>query len=537
MREESIKKYFFIFLIVLNAANILSIQGFSYLYCPNQNLMKSEFYKSIVHHAPFGYAFFEIVPDKDGIPCDYRFLDVNEKFEQLTKSKAADVIGRLFSEVGAALGKEEIEKRVSAYAQIALNGGNQTFEYTTPNGENCLRTFAFSTEKGYFTLFVEDISETKRAEKKLLDNQERYKTIFNSSPIGIVQIDCESNIIDLNQEFINIIGSSREQLLGFNILLNVKDQKMVSTITSALSGETAFYEGYYESVTGRKRSFVKGHFAPIFNKEGAISGSIGIFEDISEKHLAIQELTLAKEKAQESDRLKSAFLANMSHEIRTPMNGILGFLSVLEDMDITGEERHFYFDIIKSSGERLLNTINDIIEISKIESGQLPVLNSFINISEIMDFHYQFFKKQTDDKGLKLYLNETVTGEDALIDTDKHKIDGILTNLIRNSIKFTKTGFIELGNYTVGNSLIFYVKDSGIGIPQNKQEAIFDRFVQAEYNNNRPNDGSGLGLSIVKAYVDIMQGKIWVESEVDKGSTFYVSIPYNPLKKKLQNPL
>ena len=227
----------------------------------------------------------------------------------------------------------------------------------------------------------------------------------------------------------------------------------------------------------------------------------------------------------------------MSHEIRTPMNGILGFLSVLEDMDITGEERHFYFDIIKSSGERLLNTINDIIEISKIESGQLPVLNSFINISEIMDFHYQFFKKQTDDKGLKLYINETVTGEDALIDTDKHKIDGILTNLIRNSIKFTKAGFIELGNYTVGNSLIFYVKDSGIGIPKNKQEVIFDRFVQAEYNNNRPSDGSGLGLSIVKAYVDIMQGKIWVESEVDKGSTFYVSIPYNPLKKKAQNPL
>jgi len=502
---------------------------------PNLNSMKSESHKSIIHNAPFGYAHFEIVSDKDGFLQDYRFIEVNSEFEKLTNSRAKDVIGRSFREVGAALGKDEIDKRVKDYGEIALNGGNKTFEYITPDGEKSLRTFAFSTEKGFFTLFVEDITESKNIEKQLLDNQERYKTIFNFSPIGIVQIDPESNIIDANQEFLNILGTTYNTLIGLNILRNVLDQKMIETVLEALKGKTSYYEGAYESVTGRKKTYVKGSFAPQFNKSGNISGCIGIFEDVSEKHTAIEELTHAKEKAQESDRLKSAFLANMSHEIRTPMNGILGFLSILEDMDITGEERHFYFDIIKSSGERLLNTINDIIEISKIESGQLPVINSFINISEIMDFHFQFFRKQTKDKKINFILNETVRGEDALIDTDKYKIDGILTNLIRNAIKFTTQGTIEIGNYTKGDKIIFYIKDSGMGIPLNRQEAIFDRFVQADYDNSRPNEGSGLGLSIVKAYVDTLQGKIWVDSVVGEGSTFFFSIPYNPLKRRFLN--
>lgn len=495
--------------------------------------MKNESYKSIIHNAPFGYAHFKIVSDGDGTPADYTFIEVNSLFERLTNTNANDVIGRSFREVGAALGREELDKRVKDYGEIALNGGSKVFEYHTPDGEKTLRTFAFSTEIGFFTLFVEDITENKRNEKQLLDNQERYKTIFNFSPIGIVQIDPQSYIIDANQEFLNILGTTHNDLMGFNILRQVKDLQMINTVSEALAGKTAYYEDVYQSITGKKKVFVKGKFTPQFDNKGNISGCVGIFEDVSEKHSVIEELIKAKEKAQESDRLKSAFLANMSHEIRTPMNGILGFLSILEDMDISGEERHFYFDIIKSSGERLLNTINDIIEISKIEAGQLPVSNSFINISEIMDFHFNFFRKQTKDKKINFILNETVLGEDALIDTDKYKIDGILINLLRNAIKFTSQGTIEIGNYTKGDKITFYIKDSGTGIPLNKQEAIFNRFVQADYDNSRPNEGSGLGLSIVKAYVDSLQGKIWVNSIVGEGSTFFFSIPYSPLRKRL----
>ncbi len=251
---------------------------------------------------------------------------------------------------------------------------------------------------------------------------------------------------------------------------------------------------------------------------------------ISERLKLIENLKSAKQKAEESDKLKSAFLANMSHEIRTPMNGILGFLDLLKEPDLSEESKSEYISIVNKSGERLLNTINDIIEISKIESGQLQLNFSEVNISEVMDYHYQFFRQQTDEKELTFRIIKQVQKEGAVVITDKHKIDGILTNLIKNAIKFTTKGSIEFGNYIKDNILVFFVKDTGPGIPEEKIDAIFGRFIQGDLSPyTRSYEGSGLGLSIVKAYIELLNGKIWVESEVHKGSTFYFSIPYNPI--------
>lgn len=251
---------------------------------------------------------------------------------------------------------------------------------------------------------------------------------------------------------------------------------------------------------------------------------------ISERLKLIENLKNAKQKAEESDKLKSAFLANMSHEIRTPMNGILGFLDLLKEPNLSDESKSEYISIVNQSGERLLNTINDIIEISKIEAGQLQLNFSDVNISEIMDYHYQFFRKQTDEKDIAYNITEQVQKEGAIVITDKHKIDGILTNLIKNAIKFTTKGSIEFGNYIKDNNLVFFVKDTGPGIPEEKIDAIFGRFVQGDLSPyTRSYEGSGLGLSIVKAYIDLLNGKIWVESKVHIGSTFYFSIPYNPI--------
>ena len=251
---------------------------------------------------------------------------------------------------------------------------------------------------------------------------------------------------------------------------------------------------------------------------------------ISERLVLIDNLKNAKQKAEESDKLKSAFLANMSHEIRTPMNGILGFLDLLKEPDLSEESKNEYISIVNQSGERLLNTINDIIEISKIEAGQLQLNFSDVNISEVMDYHYQFFRQQTDEKGLTYSITEHIQKEGAVVITDKHKIDGILTNLIKNAIKFTTKGSIEFGNFIKDNNLVFFVKDTGPGIPEDKIDMIFGRFVQGDLSPyTRSYEGSGLGLSIVKAYIELLNGKIWVESEVHKGSTFYFSIPYNPI--------
>ena len=243
----------------------------------------------------------------------------------------------------------------------------------------------------------------------------------------------------------------------------------------------------------------------------------------------ISDLIHAKDKAQESDHLKTAFLANMSHEIRTPMNGILGFLELLKEPDLDNVEKSDYIDIVNKSGQRLLATINDIIEISKIEANELVVRIDQINLAEIIQFHYAFFRTQAEEKGLKLVIQDHLKGDQAIIMTDKYKLDSILTNLIKNAIKFTAHGEIEFGNYIDHNQLVFYVKDSGRGIPPDRLDAIFERFVQADLALTRAHEGSGLGLSIVKAYIDALGGKIWINSEVDKGSTFSFSIPYNPI--------
>lgn len=247
---------------------------------------------------------------------------------------------------------------------------------------------------------------------------------------------------------------------------------------------------------------------------------------VIERRTLIQNLINAKNKAEEGDRLKTAFLQNMSHEIRTPMNGIMGFMELLNEPGVNEEEKSKYISIMKMSGQRLLNTINDIIEISKIESGQAQVQISAVSVEELMQFHIDFFKKQAEEKGIFLKIGECIKGNKALIKTDKHILYSILTNLVNNAVKFTQKGGIEIGNRLENKSLIFYVKDSGIGIPQERQKAIFERFIQADMNITRPHEGSGLGLAIVDAYIQMLGGKIWLESEVGKGSIFSFSIPY-----------
>jgi len=239
-----------------------------------------------------------------------------------------------------------------------------------------------------------------------------------------------------------------------------------------------------------------------------------------------EELFLSKEKAEESERLKSAFLANMSHEIRTPMNGILGFASLLEDTDLTVEKQHEYLSIIEKSGTRMLNIINDIVDISKIEAGLMKVDIKESNINEQIEYIYTFFKPEVEAKGMKLFRS-TLPTKDAFIHTDREKLYAILTNLVKNAIKYTQEVSIEFGvdraEINGSESLQFYVKDTGIGIAKDSQEAIFERFIQADIVNTLV-QGTGLGLAITKAYVEMLGGKICVESEEGLGSTFYFTI-------------
>ena len=240
-----------------------------------------------------------------------------------------------------------------------------------------------------------------------------------------------------------------------------------------------------------------------------------------------KELIKAKEKAEESNRLKSAFLANMSHEIRTPMNGILGFVGLLKEPKLSGEKQQKYIQLVEKSGARMLNIINDIVSISKIESGILDVHLSKMNINNQLQFVYDSLKLDADNKNLNLSFNCPLPEEKAIIKTDSEKFYSILSNLVKNAIKYTDKGTIEFGYANKGNEFEFYVKDTGIGIPKDRQEAIFERFIQADIFDKMARQGAGLGLTISRAYVEMLDGKIWVISEEAKGSTFFFTIPRN----------
>ncbi len=247
----------------------------------------------------------------------------------------------------------------------------------------------------------------------------------------------------------------------------------------------------------------------------------------------LEELVQAKEKAEESDRLKSAFLANMSHEIRTPMNGILGFTNLLLEPDLSSAQKESFIKIVHQSGQRMLNTVNDLVEISNIEAGVVHVSVQETDFNERVEELIHFFKPEAEKKGLELIVDQFLPFTAKNITTDQNKLDSILTNLIKNAIKYTDSGTINVCCRTRGPLVEFYIKDTGVGIPEDRQGIIFERFFQIEIaDKTRIFEGSGLGLAIVKSYVEMLGGKIWVESQEGKGSTFYFTLPRNYFAKE-----
>ena len=238
-----------------------------------------------------------------------------------------------------------------------------------------------------------------------------------------------------------------------------------------------------------------------------------------------KELKKAKEKAERSDRLKSAFLANISHEIRTPMNGILGFTELLKDKKIPKDEKEQFIEIIEDNGSKLLGIINDLIDLSKIESGNIEVYKTPVNINEQLTKLYDFFVPIGTKKGLKIRLHKPLKDEDTWVTTDDEKLYAILVNLINNACKYTFKGTVDIGYIKHNTHYEISVKDTGIGIRKNMHKAIFERFIQAENSMTRNFEGTGLGLPITKAYVEMLGGKIELESEFGKGSVFSFTLP------------
>lgn len=255
-----------------------------------------------------------------------------------------------------------------------------------------------------------------------------------------------------------------------------------------------------------------------------------LIRDITLRKEAERKMIMAKQKAEESDLLKSAFLANMSHEIRTPLNAIVGFSQIILDEDLSHEEQERFYGYINQNSNQLISLVNDIIDLSKLQSNQLVIRESVANLNQIIEEIKVMaeMEKKTREKGhLLILLDKEIEGEDGNILVDHYRLKQILTNLLVNAIKFTPKGYIQFGYRLKDNdTILFFVRDTGIGIPKNRQKEVFRYFHQLENTLNRANTGTGLGLAICKSLVELMNGTIWVKSEPGKGSSFFFTIPY-----------
>lgn len=382
-----------------------------------------------------------------------------------------------------------------------------------------------------------EIERRERAEHKLRESERRFSLLMQESPYVIGIYDSTGIQVAVNKAFEDFWGLPASGTLNkFNVLKSriVKNTGLLTYVLRAYQGEAVSlpeYEFNPKGLTdiegGGQLRWLSTKIYPLKNQLGEVDNIVITHEDITERKKAENDLLKAKDKAEESDRLKSAFLANMSHEFRTPMNGILGFSELLQQPVLTGDEKNEYIEIIKQSGARMLNIIDDIINISKLESGEVEVLISNTNINEQIAYVCSFFKDEAEKKNICLNLKEALPWEMAFVNTDCEKIYSILSNLVKNAIKYSNKGCIEIACEKKGDFLEFFIKDTGIGIPEDRLKVIFDRFRQGDMGNIRAFEGAGLGLSISKAYVELLGGDIWVESEIGKGSIFYFTIPYN----------
>ena len=379
---------------------------------------------------------------------------------------------------------------------------------------------------------IRDNTENWQIKGQIYESEEKFRIITENSADAIFITDKEGKYIYVNKQAVDLLGYSKEELLNFTIIdiipKNSKEyysQWFQQLLISGIS--------YSEIILIKKNgSHVNTDLNAVLLPNGWIYGSC---RDISKRKQLEYELIQAKEKAEESDRLKTAFLHNISHEIRTPMNAIVGFSGFLNDPGLTPEKRKDFTDIIIQSSDQLLAIIDDIIRIASVEAGQEKIQKNEININSMCKLISEQFSQKANDKNVTLSLKTILPEDEANIITDASKLTQIISNLISNALKFTQLGSVNFGYKVKDNQLEFYVEDTGIGIPMEMQEKIFNRFRQVETTDARNFGGSGLGLSISKAYVELQGGKMWLSSELGKGSVFYFTIPYLNINPK-KNP-
>jgi PAS domain S-box-containing protein len=406
------------------------------------------------------------------------------------------------------------------------------------------RTHGFSlTGEELIIAIVTDKTMRKQAEAALRETEKLYRTLFEAANDRIGLYTLEGKAILLNSSFYESLGYTREEFLTMDPrnMIHPDDRKRLDQ-----EGKEMFEKGFSSHeyrVLHRNGTYLhmSSKVVLIKGEEGEQDLALFIMRDITERKQSIKEMERAKEHAIESDKLKSAFLANMSHEIRTPMNSIIGFSNLLNKTDLESEERELYVNRIVSNSELLLTLITDIIDLAKIESGQVTMNYGRLLLSDLIA---EMEQHACDEAGRlhkeNLEITTKLEMDDSDVEADALRLTQVLKNLINNAIKFTTEGSVVIG-CRLGNSahtVLLYVRDTGIGIAPEHFDLIFDQFRQVDGSNTRKFGGTGLGLAICKNLVKLMGGRIWVESEPGSGSLFQVELPMkSPGIKKQHQPL
>ena len=374
--------------------------------------------------------------------------------------------------------------------------------------------------------------EIREETQKLFKRSEEEKTlILNNINETILFIDNDHRILWANRSKHLPMDMNDESIIGkkcHKVFFN--SDKICKHCTYP-----TLKPKYTEHYIPEKDIYLGWYITPVFDDNGKSKGFVKTIVDITEKKNTEKALLKAKEKAVESDKLKSAFLANMSHEIRTPMNAIIGFSELLNDSEISETERKDYISIIQSNGHQLLKLISDILTSSQLESGQLKIYKKEVELIELLNGVLRQFseeKKRLGKEHLEFIFDKNIEEDSLIISTDPERLKQVLYNLMTNALKFTTSGSITLGVAKEKTKIRISVADTGCGIHPNKLRNIFKRFSQADNTSSREFEGAGLGLTISKEFVSLLGGKLNVKSVLDKGSEFWMVLPIKTTKSK-----
>jgi PAS domain S-box-containing protein len=385
--------------------------------------------------------------------------------------------------------------------------------------------------KKYYTGIIRDITERKKAEAE----NKKLSTVVAQSANTILITDTNGKIEYVNPRFTEITEYTAAEALGktpkiLSSGFHTKEfyAELWKTIKSG-----GIWKGEFQNKTKSGNLYwEQTTITPIKNEEGRIISYLAIKEDVTIQKEAEKSLRRALNKAEESDKLKSAFLANMSHEIRTPMNGIIGFSEFLSEPNLSENQRTKYARVVIDSSKQLLSIVNDILDISKIEAGVVQLYYESVNINKLLDELFVFYQLKAQENKIKLSYKKGLENNKSVIDIDKTKLNQVLANLLSNAFKFTAEGTIEFGYQLIDDKLQFYIKDTGKGIDKKLKNKIFDRFFQEDVDIEKQYGGTGLGLSITKKFIELFKGKIWFTSS-KQGTTMYFTIPYSKKKKQI----